>query len=314
VNIIFGIWNNWLLLAFAAPFFWAAVNVIDLYFVMEAYEDEYEGAIITGFFQIIPAVAILSRGIPTADNKIILLALFGGVFFFLAMFFYFKALFVVDDISLLQVLWNLVAIFVPCMAFLLLDEKLTLIQYAGIFVTFLGAGLMSANKKLRRSNYSKIILIMLGAIFFLSLSMVIQDKVYSSTDFWSGLLIFCFGNVLGSICLLLLKKRNNIGHILHLNKKYFGWFLMTEMITIAGVLCAQRTIDRSPSVSFVAVIESFQPAFILMISALSFVFFTLFSLKKREIMKNIYEEQLVGIGSKFIAIVLMGFGIYLINM
>lgn len=310
---MFSIWNNWLLLAFIAPLFWAAVNIIDLYFVKEAYRDEYEGAIITGFFQIIPLAVILLLGFPMPDNKIILLAVFGGLLFFFAMFFYFKALFNVDDLALLQVLWNLVAICVPCLAFFLLGEKLTAIQYTGVFVTFGGAALLTFDKRLRRANFSKITLIMLCAIFFLSLSMVIQGKVYSKTIFWTGLSFFSLGNVLGSFCLLIMERKKGIGHILHLNKKYFGWFLMTELITLSGVICSQRTIDLSPSVSFVAVIESSQPVFILLLSAFSLMFFTLFSLRKRALIKQIYEQQLVSIGSKLIAVTIMGLGIYLIN-
>jgi hypothetical protein len=78
-------------------------------------------------------------------------------------------------------------------------------------------------------------------------------------------------------------------------------------------LTSQRAIDVSPSVSFIAAIESTQPAFIMILSALIFAIFAILSFRKKELMRKLYEEQLVGFRTKAIAIIIMIIGIYLIN-
>jgi hypothetical protein len=50
--------DNWLLVAFLAPFFWALVNIVDVYFVDGIYKDDIDGIIIFGLFQIIPSILL----------------------------------------------------------------------------------------------------------------------------------------------------------------------------------------------------------------------------------------------------------------
>lgn len=313
MNTIGFIWNNWFLLAFVAPLFWALVNIIDLILVNKVYEDEYDGAIVTGFFQIIPWLLVPFLGFSIPAGEIALLAMLGGMLYCASMFFYFRALFATNDASLILVIWNLTALVVPILAFLILQERLSLIHYAGIIITFMGVLFLTLNKKVGRGNIKKVAAIMSWAVLFFSLSMVIQDSVYSNTTFWSGFLFFSLGNILGSIIIFGLRKKETLGHIFSLNKRYFGWFLATELVTLTGVVSSQRTIDLSPSVSYVAAIESIQPAFIMILSAVIFAAFAILSLRNKEMMKKIYDEQLVGSGAKIIAIIIMVVGIYLIN-
>src|SRR4030043_386404 len=97
------IWNNWLLIAFIAPFLWALVNLIDVYFAKEGYRDAYDGAIVSGFFQVIPWLLVPFIGLSIPGINIIMLAILAGLFFCASMFFYFKAIFTTGDVSLLQI-------------------------------------------------------------------------------------------------------------------------------------------------------------------------------------------------------------------
>jgi uncharacterized membrane protein len=307
--------NNWLIVAFLAPFFWSLVNVIDLYFVEEIYDNEYDGTVMTGLAQIIPWLTLPFIGLTVPDSRSVIMAILGGFFLVTAYFFYFKALFSTGDATLIQIIWNTVGLLVPILAFLFLQEKLSVVQYLGIGVTFLGVMYISFDNKFRGENIKKTMLIMAGAIIFLSLSMILTRDVYSRASFHSGIMFFSLGSILAGIFFYFLRiKKHGTGNLINIGKKYYIWFLLAEGLTMMGIITSQRAINISPAVSFVAAIESIQPAFIIIVSAIFFLFLSLFSYKNKNIIKRIYDDQFAGIYAKILAIIIMAVGIYMINL
>ena len=307
------IWHNWFLIAFIAPFLWALVNIIDVYFAKEVYQDEYDGAIVSGFFQVIPWLLVPFIGLAIPGINIVMLAILGGLFFCAAMFFYFKAIFTTGDVSLLQIFWNLTALVVPVITFFVLSERLSNFQYAGILTTFAGATLLSFHRGIRENNFKRFLVLMSGAILFLSFSMVTADIVYSRTDFFSGFLFFALGYFIGSLFILNINKKKSTKYLYRLCKEYFVWFFVIEAINLAAIIFSQRAISISPSVSFVAVIESFIPAFILLLSLSMLVILSILPFKKQKVIKLIYQDQIAGSTHKIAAILIMAYGIYLIS-
>jgi drug/metabolite transporter (DMT)-like permease len=306
-------WNNWLIIAFIAPFLWALVNIIDAYFAKEIYQDEYDGAIVSGFFQVIPWLAVPFIGLSLPEMNTLLLAVLGGLFFCVSMFFYFKAIYASGDVSLIQIFWNLTAIIVPILTFFILKERLSGFQYIGILTTFIGAALLSLHRGIHGNNFKRFLVVMSGAIFFLSLSMVVEDIVYSKTEFFSGFLFFALGYFIGSLIIFNINKKKSTKYLYKLCKKYSVWFFVIEAINLAAIIFSQRAISISPSVSFVAVIESFVPAFILLLSILFLVIFSFKPFRKQVIIRSIYRDQIAGSLYKIVAILIMTFGIFLIS-
>jgi drug/metabolite transporter (DMT)-like permease len=307
--------NNWFLIALIAPLFWALVNIIDVYFVEQIYDNEYDGTVITGLFQILPWLMIPFIGLVVPDAKIAIMAMLGGFCIVASYFFYFKALFITSDSTLILILWNSVAIFVPILAFLFLQEKLTLFQYLGIILTFLGVMYLSFDQKIKEKNILKVIAIMSATVLLWSASMILAKSVYSNTSFQGGIMFFSLGSMLtGLFFYVLRQKKHEKGNLVAIGRKYFKWFLLSEILTLSGIVTSQRAIDLSPSVSFVAVIESIQPAFIVISSAVIFIIISRFSNKNKEVAKRIHSDQLVGISSKIYAIIVMAIGIYMINI
>lgn len=309
------IWNNWLLIAFITPFLWALVNIIDVYFVDSVYEDEYDGAMISGAFQIVPWLLVPIGIIPFSfpGTHAASLAVLGGIFFLLAFFFYFRALFSRNDVALIQVLWNLSVPLVPFLAWIFLGERLDVVHYTGIVIAFGGAMLLSFDPKIRSYGFVSMTGVMMAAVFFLSLSMVIEEWAYTvAGDFWSVFLLFSLGATITGIGLSFLDKKGGLERFRHiggLSRKYFLVFLSAETLALLGTLTSQRAIDLSPSVSFVAVIESLVPAFVIAVSfLLSIVLFA----KNRTLAGKLYRDQLVGLRMKVVSIALIAYGIYLI--
>ena len=316
MSIFEQIWGNWIIVSFLTPAVWALVNLIDAYFVKGIYENEYDGATISCLFQIVPLVSILWTGFPVIEEKIALLAIFGGLTFSVSMFFYFKALFVSNDVSLVETFLNSVSIIVPILAFFLIGEILNLSQYIGVAIVFVGAVGLAFDGDIRKRRFLKIAAMMLIAVLFLAVSMIAEREVYSQVSFWDGFLYFSFGVFLAGVFFYFLRRKKGNGSLFVLAKRYLGWFIAAELLALAGVLTSQRAIDISPAVSFVAVIESFIPVFILifgvLISACAMLIVPIKS-RSMEAIKAMRQEQLIGIKIKLIVISIMAVGIYLIN-
>ena len=311
------LWSHWLLVAFLAPFFWVLVNIIDVYFVSGVYEDEWDGILINAIFQtlpwLLPIVGLVSFHYP--GLSITTIAFLGGGCLILSYLFYFKALFISNDVVVVQALWNLSVPLVPFLAWLFVDEKLSLIHYIGIALAFTGAMLFSFHEEIKTKNFTQVFVVMIGAIGFFSLSMVLQTEVYRSIgdDFWTGFLLFSGGATITGLLLSFFDPkpaRERLRHLFKMSQAYFFIFVLAETLNLLGVLASQRAIDLSPAVSFVAVIGSLTPVFVLLLSLLLILVF--FALDKDKARK-IYQDQLVAFKTKMLACCIIGVGIYLIS-
>lgn len=323
--------EHWLLLAFLAPMFWAAVNLLDVYFVDGVYRDEFDGLIISSFFQILPIAVVLlflridfgsfvgfsySDGVIGLD-KFLWLALAGGLAFNFSFYFYYKALFNTNDSALLQIFWGLTIVVVPVLSFLLWGERLSLYIYLGMAITLLGVTILSASKKFQAKIFSRYSLIMVGAVFFLSLAMVLEGKAYESLagrglgdqGFLLGFLFFALGAFLSGLIFSIIKKRNPWP----LLKKYWKVFILLEGMTSLGNFTSQRAIDVSPSVSYVATAETFVPVFILGFSLLVLFFSSNLLKIKSLVIERVYGGQLNGVWLKIVATLIMAFGVYIMS-
>jgi drug/metabolite transporter (DMT)-like permease len=317
--------NHWLAIAFLAPMFWALVNVIDVYFVDGIYKDELDGTIISGLFQIVPWFLLffvanfkLSDAINFSsglDNTLIL-SFAGGILYTSAFYFYFKTLFNHNDVSMLQILWNLTVIAVPVLSFLFFRESLPILKYAGMAIVLFGATMLSFNAKLRNKLSARYFWTMMGAVLFLSLSMIMEEKAYNllgatygGQGFWLGFFFFSMGAFTAGTLFAVYSKRNPFPLI----RKYYKIFLLGEGIYFFGNLFSQKALDVAPSVSYVAVVETFVPVFILAYSLLILFLFSAILRRKNETIKRIYSEQIGGIWVKVLATIIMAVGVYIIS-
>ncbi len=310
------LWNNWFLIAFIAPIFWALVNLIDIYFVAEVYDNEYDGAVVIGLTQIVPWLTVPFLGLVFPAKEFIFIAMSGGFFLVVSYFFYFKALFRDGDAALIQIIQNTFAVVVPILAFALLQEKLSLMQYGGIAITFIGVTTLAGGGKMKNEKFWPIASIMSGSVIFFSLNIIFTRELYTlSVPFYSVILFYSLGGVMGGLFFYMLKiLRHGAGNLFNIGRQYIGWFIFSELVVLGGVMTSQRAIETSPAVSLVSMIESLQPAFIVVLSALIFFAFRFFSHKYEDLAKQIYNDQLSGLTHKIVAIVIMAFGVYLINL
>lgn len=307
-------WGNWFLLALCAPALWAVVNIIDVYFVEDIYEGPLDGFILSGLFQIVPWLAV-PLGIlefyvlPVAPTALFLL---GGFLYMAAFYFYFKALFQKNDAPLVQVLWTLSLPLVPVFSWIVFGEQLLLIQYVGIFITFLGGFFLSMDSTLRSDRFWLVAKTMIFANVSLAASMVIQSHAYEVVGeggFWSGYLLFSLGAFLVAPLVWTISDRKL--RVFRLARRYWLIFLLSEGLATLGFLASQRALSLSVSPSFVAVLETLIPAFVMVFSIL--IVFLLWVFRSQSLkIRILYQNQFRGVFVKIVSIGIIAFGIYLL--
>jgi len=306
--------QNWLLMSLIAPFLWAVVTVIDTHFVDGVYEDEYDGTVVSGVFQslswLLVPLGIVQFTFP--EIEVAGLAFLAGGAFILSFYYYFKARFVSNDGALMQILWSVSVLVVPFFAWMFIGEVLQSIHYIGIAIAFAGIFLFNFDGKIKQVGFSRILLPMTGAVVFLSLSMVLTKKVQQpGADFWSIFLVFSAGSTIFSLVILAIGKKNSFKQaqrIAKLSGKYFPVFSIAEGLSIVATITSQMAISLAPAVSFVAVIESLVPVFVMIISLV--IVFIFRNTKRFDI--SPYYDQISGVGMKVLALAFIAIGIYIV--
>ena len=227
-------------------------------------------------------------------------------------YFYFKALFRKNDASLVQVLWTLSLPLVPVFSWIVFGERLGGIQYVGIFVAFLGGFFLSLDTKIRSEGLWSVAKSMFLANVCMAASMVIQSHTYEivgENNFWSGYLLFSFGAFLVAPLVWVTASRSS--RVFLVVKRYWYIFFASEGLALFGFLSSQRALALSPSPSFVAVMETLLPAFVLIFSILAVVFLRAFRIRT-SFVQEMYREQSRGALVKVASIAVVAMGIYLL--
>lgn len=310
------LWDLWLPAAFLAPFLWALVSVLDLYFVHGLYQDEWDGTLISGAFQLFPwllvALGILPFAPPSMEAT--LFALAGGASFLVSFFFYFRALFRHADSPMILVLWDLSVLIVPILAWLWWDERLQTEHYLGIALAFIGSALFVARDGLLRQGFLRIAGTMVWAVLIFSASMVLQEHAFrlAGNRFLDIYLISALGMVAAAIVLAALNPSVTAGRIRRIagyKAKHIAVLVFAEIVSFGGTVFSQRAIDLSPSPSFVAAVESSSSMFVMLLSLL---LAGVFARLDRAQAATMFRKQTIGWQQKLIAMLLTATGIYFI--
>lgn len=304
-------WDNWLIMAFAAPALWALVNMLDVYFVESVYPDEYAAVFLTGLFQLLPWFAVPWIGVPSSGSGVVLLGITAGAFFSFSFLFYFKSLFLSGDVAFIQVIWNGTSIITPLLAFFLSGERLSGMHYLGIVIVFSGATLLSLRGSLRGGSKGKVMRHMAMAVLLMSCALVAETEVYRVVSFAEGLLLTTLGGFLaGLLCFGWRIARRMDARILKARGMYWLVFLGAELTALAGMIAYQRAINLAPSVSFIAVTESFLPVFVMGYSMIVCLVAVPAGWARA---REIYATQLSSPALKIVAITIMAIGISLVE-
>ncbi len=262
--------ENWLIMALLVPAFWAVACLIDVCLVgNQSYRKPIDGAIVSCLLCAIPAVFILywipgSADTFTNAKKIPVSAVFAGVCYAIHVFFYFRILFRLNDVSGAETFLSLSVLIVPFLAWTLLDEVLPVQFYLAFTLAAIGVAL-HCYPVLRKMGCS-LLLDMIVCLLTISLSMVLQTKALDNYGFADSILAFNVSCLLIAVLTIVCSSQTQ-SRIFTLFRKCPALLFLAEFLSVTAVVCSHRAMQTGPSVSFVALIECLLPVVIICFSS-----------------------------------------------
>jgi drug/metabolite transporter (DMT)-like permease len=299
---------NWFFIALAAPFLWGLVNIADNYLVGKFSDKEKERSsgglvLFSSLIGIVIAFAIWLFipdvfSIPILDKLLLLVC---GVLTVVWIILYLFTLEIEETSAVVP--WFLsVPVFGYILGYFFLGENLTLQQFIGSGIVFLGLIFISLDfREEKKKLKHKPMLYMLSACIAIAVSGVIFKYVTVENNFWvssfweylglgmSGLLIFLFIPHYRESFMHMNKTGGHI--ILAVN-------ITSELTSIIGNLLSNFALLLAP-VAMVYLVGSFQPAIVLFLTMIGTKFFP------HIIKEDISRKNLL---PKIIAIILMTVG------
>ncbi len=271
--------EHWLIMALLTPALWAVGALVDSCLIgARIYRKAIDGAIVSCLFCMLPVVAIIvtqpsvvmavgtGQELPTP-------AVAAGVAYAAHLYFYFRILRRLNDVSGAETFIALSVVIVPVFAWLLLGEVLPSHFYLAFFIAAVGV-LLQCLPALKKAGVV-LFVDMVACVLCVSLSMVLQAYALKAQGFVAPTLAFnlaCFTvAAVVVVCNRRIRRR-----IKKLFRRHANLLLITEALGIAALLSSHRATQQGPSVSIVALIECLLPVFII---AISFVLIGLHRMK-----------------------------------
>lgn len=267
---------NWLFFALISPLLFAIAILIDDHLLRNAYKGPTAGAIISGFFGLIPVILILAAGRATRlPEELVLLSLVSGIAVVVGYFLYFKAL-QHEEPSIVSALMCVSPAIIPFIAYFVVDERLSTTAYIG-FAIVITAGFLYSLSDVKKFKISKSLLPILTAAIIFDVVSIANKYVYTKADFFAAYLYFSLGIFLGGVIffgfLRLSSSDVQIKDVYRKNSvKLLLLLALAEFTILAGGFAADRAASLG-SISVVKALANLQPLYVLGFALLLYPFF-----------------------------------------
>lgn len=266
----------WIFIALLTPIFHGFANILDNYLINKLFSKKVTLIFYSTFLNVIfLPFLFLMFGLPNLPNKQTF-----GLFFLISfinisyLYPYYKAL-QQNDTSIVTALFSLSKFFVPLLAFLIVHEVLSLVQYLGVIIVVISSIILNIESTITfRLNNS--FWWMLGCTFILALETVLYKYTFLSVDWITG---FAWPVILSFILILPILFIPIVRRGIFRNKtkffKYFPVFVAEELCTFAGIGTGTYAISVAP-VTIVETIGEIQVIFVLLYAKIFKGFFPKF--------------------------------------
>jgi len=293
---------EWYVFALLAPAFWALNNVFLKFLLTNKFKSYYPTIAIISSVDLVFAFAI-SLFMPIAATlPFSLFALLAGMIPLVGFWFYSQAM-LIEDVSRVVTLFQLIPVFVIFLSVLFLNEVLGVQRYIGIGLVVLAATLISY-KKSGGKAFSRVVKFMIPFALAIAVYTIVDKTLLSHIDFWS----LFFWNILGTFCgAMSLLSLSGLRKVLKetisaVGKKVVLATLVGEGMYVTGTLCSLVALSlvEAPLASAFFGLQPFYVFFYILLLSLFF--------------PNILREDInkTSISLKIVAIALMFIGTWLI--
>jgi len=261
------------LLALIAPIFWAALNIIDKYFLTKLIKNAFSYQILMLFFDSIAILPLflftkISFAYPWFISGIV-----SNLLLSFAFIWYNKAM-MIEEASRVVMMFYLNPLFALILAYVFLGETLDFSKYVGILFLVLSALMISYKKTKGKFKFSAA----LGFVLIISISWamfeVFSKYAFNFIDYFSFLFWNIVGAIISGFVLLCFPKyrKDFFNDMRKVNKKkVFFWRTFSVIVYYTALISFYIAISKE-SVSLVAAIPSLQPLFVLIYTVILSLF------------------------------------------
>ena len=294
---------EWYIFALLAPAFWGLTNVFYKFLMTKKFKNYFSMLFYLVFIDALFAIGIFLTAPISFQFPYSLLALLDGLRPILAFWFYSKAL-MVEEISRLTSLFQLIPIFVVVLSALFLNEILGIQKYLGIILIVFGSILISYRKSKGKNSLSSALGLMVAFDFIIAAFSIFEKYLLNYLDYWSLLFWGVIGSFSGVMFLLSFSKpREEFLKIVPIvGKKGVFVTFVNEGVSFLGTICGFIAMSLV-SVSIASALFALQPFFV-------FVFMLFVSVFLPKILKEEINKQVILF--KISAIALMFLGTWLV--
>lgn len=304
--------DNWIVMALIATGAWALSCVVDVCFVSNGvYRKASDGPLVAGLFCLVPATLTgFTLQLGHVGAGVIFVAALSAAAFLLHIYFYFKALFSLNDAVNAEIFNTLGVLAVPVLAFLLLGERLALLNYVAIVVAATGILFLVRFQATRMSVQT--IAYLIASVICVSLMMVLQAWMLTNADYGTVVFLFSAAAFLAVVVLLAAGRRHRLG-VTRMCRQAGAVFVILQLLEIGAVLASQRATDLGPSVSLVVLLECSLPLFVMAFSWLFAVTARQWSPRRAMALRSALALQTAAAPTKLISMLMIIFAIFLVQ-
>lgn len=308
--------DTWILVGLISAAAWGLSCVIDVCFVGEGiYRKPVDGPLVAGIFYIIPLVifSLPAKTIETStlgvNPGIVAVASIAGIAYLFHIYYYFKALFALNDASNAEIFNTLSVLIVPVLAFVIIGEVLEPLHYAALGLAMTGIVVLVSTQLL---TLTWTVALHLGlSVLCVSLSMVLQAWVLQFVSYQTAAWLFAAAIFLGVLGVLAVRAETR-RRIVRLCGRFGVLFVGVELLELVAVLGSQRATDLGPSVSLVALLECSLPVFVMLFSWLFFRLSPYFAVIDTDAIRSTLAVQTHALPVKLISLTLIVYAIGLV--
>ncbi|MBS1266965.1 MAG: hypothetical protein MAG795_00935 [Candidatus Woesearchaeota archaeon] len=285
-------------------FIFSFVNILDK-LLLEKYLKNYTLVLFKSiiWLVILCLIPFINFTIPTLNQLILI---FAASFFGLIAFVPYTKAFEIEEASRLIPLLPLQSLFVLLLSAILINERLTLIQYTAFVLMLFGGVLLSIKKTKHVLKLSNGFWLMITAVFFWGLNLVIMKHIYNVAHYWSSFIIGVFiSSVIGILFLLKKPIRKDFRKVLKTTSKQAKIMIISNGLLHIIALTFTMYALKQGIASLVSVLSSFQGLFVFILAIILSKFFP-------KVLKEDISKQVVL--NKILAIILLLIGVYMLNM
>lgn len=295
----------WVFLALISAFLWGWVNIGDKYLVSKKFTNPLVYLAITFFLGIFTLFFVFFGKLEILTFWQFILLIIASLGYFLATVFYIIAI-QIEEVSRINVWWNIIPIFNLLGAWFFIGEKLTATQLLALGFLILGAFLASFHAKATKVYFSKaLILMILACLSYAVYDVIVRhlsfDLSYTSIYFYTVLFLAFYG--LGFFCFKKFRYDFSV-QFKEISWRLIGLVFFILVLSRVALMFNMKAVSLGP-VALVASMEGFQLLFVFAIAVMMSIF-----------VPNIISEEIdkKNLLLKFFALVLMLLGIVVLNI